>query len=132
MAVHEHLILLELLASESQHLLNDVVYIQLPRFCGCLLYEAANPGDNSTRTSPVGNNFFKSPPENFRIEITISHQSQACAAIVGNSSQWLIDFMGNGSCQFTHGREPGDPSKLRLGCVQGLSRVLQPFLSALL
>ena len=30
----------------------------------------------------ISNNFFESPPENLRIEITIGEQSQACAAII--------------------------------------------------
>src|SRR3954453_9043405 len=40
--------------------------------------------------------------------------------------------MGNGSGQFTHCREPGNPSKLPLGCVQASSGLFQPLLSSLL
>ena len=48
----------------------------------------------------------------------IGKQPQAGAAVVGDSSQRLIDLMGYGRRQLAHGCQPGHTRKLRLRYLQ--------------
>jgi hypothetical protein len=113
-------ILINLTVSQSQHLLNNVVYVQPVLFGRFLLYESADSGNNGARSIAVGNDFLKSPAQNLRLQVTSGQQSQARIAVIGYSGKRLIDFVGDGRCQFAHGCQPGNAGKLRLGHLQRL------------
>src|SRR3954463_13997449 len=108
--------------------MNHMVYVQFGLLGRRFLDEPADPSYDGAGTRAIGNNFFESPPENLRIQITIAEQPEACASVIRYRGQRLVNFMGYGSCQFSHSCQPGNPSKLHLSGVQRLLRLLKIFL----
>src|SRR3954454_9888993 len=110
------------MAGYSQHLVNDVVYIKFAPRHWRVLYGVANSSYNSTGTSGVRDDAFERLLENLGFEIALGEQSHASVSIIGNARQRLVNFMCNGSCQFAHRCQSGDPGEFRPDLVKSLFR----------
>jgi hypothetical protein len=89
--------------------------------------EGANPRNDGTRTSAIGNDFFENSTQNTRLKIAIREQSQAPVGVIGYGCQRLVDFMGYGRRQFAHSRHPRNAGQLQLHHLQSLLRLF-PFM----
>src|ERR1700752_2782180 len=108
------------MASEGEHLLYQLVYIQLPLFGRRFPYECSDSSNDGTCASTIRNDFFQSLTQDLRFQLVIGEESQACVAVIGYGGQRWINFIGYRRSQFSQGGQPGDAGKLRSSYLQGM------------
>ena len=94
-------------------------------------HERSNPGDHIARSIPVADNRARASRASSRFGMGHRQPAQAGIAVGHDARQRLVNFVGNGGCQFSHRHDPCDMSQLCLRLAQGLFACLRSVMSLL-